>query len=167
LFRPDILFTLSLSTVVVTLGIWLGWRLYGRGAIQRPSEPDILARPDRPVLHDVFIWFSHKLYIDEIYEATVIRFNAWFAALCNGLDLWFWNGLVMLTGYVVIGFAWVNRAFDEFVINLGFDAGCGGVGVGGRLLSLLQNGRVQNYMRVVGVALAALALFLMWGCGAS
>jgi hypothetical protein len=26
---------------------------------------------------------------------------------------------------------------------------------------------VQDYLRVIGVALAVLALFLMWGCGAS
>ena len=32
--------------------------------------------------------------------------------------------------------------------------------------SLLQNGRVQNYLRVIGVALAALGLFLLWGCQA-
>jgi NADH-quinone oxidoreductase subunit L len=167
LFRPDILFTLSLSTVVVAAGIWLGWRLYGREPIQKPGEPDILERPERRVVHDVFIWLKHKLYVDEIYEATIIRFNAWWAAVCNGLDLYLWNGLVLLTGYVVVGISWVNRAFDEFVINLGFDAGCGGVGSGGRLLSRLQNGRVQSYLRVIGVALAALALFLMWGCGTS
>jgi NADH-quinone oxidoreductase subunit L len=167
LFRPEILFTLSLSTVVVGAGIWLGWRLYGRDPIQQPSEPDILERPEHPVVHDVFIWLKHKLYVDEVYEATIIRFNAWWAQVCNGLDLFFWNGLVLLTSYLVVGLSWVNRAFDEFVINLGFDAGCGGVGVGGRLLSRLQNGRVQSYLRVIGVALAALALLLMWGCGTS
>ncbi len=167
LFRPEILFTLSLSTVVVAAGIWLGWRLYGREPIQKPGEPDVLERPDHPVVHDVFIWLNHKLYVDEIYEATIIRFNAWWAAVCNGLDLYLWNGLVLLTGYLVVGLSWVNRAFDEFVINLGFDAGCSGVGSGGRLLSRLQNGRVQSYLRVIGVALAALALFLMWGCGTS
>ena len=167
LFRPEILFTLSLSTVVAAAGIWLGWRLYGREPIQRPGEPDILERPDHPVVHDVFIWLNHKLYVDEIYEATIIRFNAWWARVCNGLDLFFWNGLVLLTGYLVVGLSWVNRVFDEFVINLGFDGGCDGVGRGGRLLSRLQNGRVQCYLRVIGVALAALALFLMWGSGTS
>jgi NADH-quinone oxidoreductase subunit L len=167
LFRPDILFTLSLSTVVVATGIWLGWRLYGREPIPRPSEPDILERPERPVVHDIFVWLKHKLFVDEVYEATIIRFNAWWARVCNGMDLWVWNGLVLLTGYLVLGLSWVNRVIDELVINLGFDAGCGSVGIGGRILSSLQNGRVQSYLRVIGVALAALALFLMWGCGAS
>jgi hypothetical protein len=34
---------------------------------------------------------------------------------------------------------------------------------GGKLLSYLQNGRVQSYLRVIGIALAALALLLIWG----
>ena len=38
---------------------------------------------------------------------------------------------------------------------------------GGGLLSRLQNGRVQSYLRVIGIALAALVLFLIWGCRAS
>ena len=167
LFRPDILFTLSLSTAVVAVGLWLGWRFYGRTPIQKPEEPDILERPEHPVAQDIFTWLKHKLYVDELYEATIIRFNAWWAQVCNGLDLWFWNGLVLLVSYLVVGLSWVNRIFDEFVINLGFDAGCGGVGLGGRLLARLQDGRVQDYLRVIGVALAALALLLLWGCGGS
>jgi NADH-quinone oxidoreductase subunit L len=170
LLHPDVIFMLSLSTVVVASGIWLGWRLYGREPIQKPGEPDILERV-RPasalVVHDVFIWLKNKLYVDEVYEATVIRFNAWFAKVCDRMDKWVWGLLVMLVGYLVLGLSWVNRAFDEFVINLGFDGGCAGAGAGGRILSRLQNGRVQNYLRVIGVALAALALFLMWGCGLS
>jgi NADH-quinone oxidoreductase subunit L len=58
----------------------------------------------------------------------------------------------------------VNRAFDEFVINLGFDRSCGGVSLGGRVMSRLQDGRVQNYLRIIGLALAVLVLFLLWGC---
>jgi NADH-quinone oxidoreductase subunit L len=167
LFKPDIVFTLMLSTAIVGVGIYLGWRLYGCAPIQNPDEPDILQRPDQAVIHDVFTWLQHKLYVDELYGATVIRFNAWWANVCNALDLWVWSGLVMLTGYLVIGLSWVNRSIDEFVINLGFDAGCGGVGIGGRLLSRLQNGQVQNYLRVIGVALALLVLLLICGHWAS
>jgi len=34
---------------------------------------------------------------------------------------------------------------------------------GGRLLSHFQNGRVQNYLRVIAVALVVLAAILLWG----
>ena len=56
---------------------------------------------------------------------------------------------------------------DEYVVNLGFDEGCRGLRRGGGWMSRLQSGRVQNYLRVIGVALVALLLFLIWGCGAS
>ena len=58
---------------------------------------------------------------------------------------------------------WVNRAFDEFVINLGFDQSCDGVSRSGKLMSRLQDGRVQSYMRIIGIGLVALVLFLIWG----
>jgi NADH-quinone oxidoreductase subunit L len=59
----------------------------------------------------------------------------------------------------------VNRAFDEIVINLGFDEGCEHVTLGGKLMSRLQDGHVQNYLRIIGIALVALVLFLIWGGG--
>ena len=34
-----------------------------------------------------------------------------------------------------------------------------------RFLSRLQDGRVQNYLRVLGLALTVLLLLLTWGCG--
>ncbi len=34
-------------------------------------------------------------------------------------------------------------------------------------MSRLQSGRVQTYLRLIGVALAVLVLFLIWGCRAA
>jgi hypothetical protein len=34
-------------------------------------------------------------------------------------------------------------------------------------MSRLQGGRVQTYLRLIGVALTVLVLFLIWGCTAS
>ena len=60
----------------------------------------------------------------------------------------------------------LNRLFDEYVVNLGFDKSCRGLTEGGSLISRVQNGRVQNYLRIIGVGLAALVLLLIWGCHA-
>ena len=38
---------------------------------------------------------------------------------------------------------------------------------GGTLMSRLQSGRVQSYLRLIGVALTVLVLLLIWGCRAS
>ena len=53
----------------------------------------------------------------------------------------------------------------EFVINLGFSGSCKGLGAGGGWLARLHNGRAQDYLRVLGLALVVLVLMLIWGGG--
>jgi NADH-quinone oxidoreductase subunit L len=166
LFSPDELKVLLVSTLIALAGIRLAWAFYGNRDLGKDSS-DILERLRPEFAGDLFTLFKNKFYVDEFYEATVIRFNAWWARFCDALDYWVWNGLVLLASYAVLGLSWVNRFFDENVINRGFDEGCREVGQGGKLLSRLQNGQVQSYLRVIGVALAALLLLLMWGCHAS
>ncbi len=169
LMRPDVRWTMAVSVVIVAIGVGLGYGLYGRKPIESAEAPDALERIGRGtfLLKDVIIWLQNKLYFDELYEATVVRFNAIAAWLCDTLDYWLWNGAVMAVGYITLGLSWVNRVIDEQVINGGFDQGCQGARGGGKLFALVQNGRVQNYLRIIGVALAALVLFLMWGCQSS
>ena len=51
----------------------------------------------------------------------------------------------------------------NFVVNLGFDTGCETLREGGGEISKWHTGRVQTYLRVIGVALVVLILFLIWG----
>ncbi len=154
---------LLISTAIVSVGVGLGWWLYGRGPIQSAEKPDVLERM-RP---DIFLLLQNKFYVDEFYEFTIIRFNAWWCDFCDWLDYWIWHGAVLAVSYAIVGLSWVARVFDEYVVNLGFDQSCRGVNGGGKWLSRLENGQVQAYLRVIGVALAALGLFLLWGCSAS
>ena len=158
-FDVDTIFLMMISTVIVFSGLGFGWLLYGRKPIQKASEVDVLEKM-RP---DIYGLLANKFYIDELYEITVIRFNAWFARVCDFLDTWIWGGVVLLVTLLTVGLGWVNDSFDKFVINLGFDQGCDGVSRGGGLLSRLQDGQVQNYLRLIGLALAVLVLFLIWG----
>ena len=80
------------------------------------------------------------------------------------MDDWIWNGVVRLASLIVLGVAWINRVFDEYVVNSSFDEACRRIARSGTLMSRLQNGRVQNYLRVLGVGLTVLALVLIWGC---
>lgn len=158
--EAGVLSTMLISTAVVFLGIGLGWWLYGRKAITTGDEADVLERAQPDVYH----LLKRKYFIDEIYEWSFVQLNAWWAKACAWLDAVIVSGAVQLCSYIVLGLSAVNRAIDDLVINLGFDQGCRGVGLGGKLMSRLQNGRVQNYLRVIGIALAVLVLFLIWGC---
>ena len=66
----------------------LGWWWYGRKPIQTPDEADVLERR----WPDVFALLRNKFYVDELYEASVVWFNARWAWVCDWLDTWIWNG---------------------------------------------------------------------------
>ena len=163
LFDTHVLRLILLSSAVVLIGLGLGWWLYGKKPAMKAEDPDVLER----LPADIFVLLQNKYYVDEFYDRSVVRFNGWWAWFCSWLDYWVWNGAVKLLAYAVMGLSWLSRFFDEYVVNLGFDEGCQGVSQGGRLMSRLQNGRVQNYLRWIGLALTVFVLFLIWGCRAS
>jgi NADH-quinone oxidoreductase subunit L len=115
---------------------------------------------------DIFSLLKNKFFVDEFYQSTVIRLNSLAARGSDWLDRVLWDGLVTLISWLVIGLAWVDRALDEFVVNLGFDKGCGSVRGSGALFSRIQNGQVQSYLKILGLAVAILALIFIWGCRA-
>jgi NADH-quinone oxidoreductase subunit L len=162
LVQPEVLRLMVLSSVIVLAGMALGWWLYGRRPRLKADEPDVLER----IRPDLFALLSRQYFVDEIYEATIIRFNAWWASACDWLDSRLWSGAVNLASYAVVGLSWLNRLFDEYVVNPGFDGSCRGLKEGGGRLSRLHSGRVQSYLRVIGVGLAVLVLLLLWGCHA-
>jgi NADH-quinone oxidoreductase subunit L len=147
------------SAVIVFTGLGLGWWLYGKRLRKTAEEPDVL-QVAQPAL---FRLLENKYFVDEFYEATVIRFNAWAARASDFLDRWIWGGMVLLVTWMTLGLSRLYRFTDDFVVNLGFDAGCETLREGGGEISSWHSGRVQTYLRVIGVALVVLVLFLIWG----
>jgi len=163
LWEPHVLGLMAVSSVVVFCGLGLGWWLYGRVPVRSAEQADALERYQP----DIYALLRRKYFVDEIYEGTVIRFNAWGARVCDWMDFWVWNGMVQVVSLLGVGLAWVNRSLDEYVVNPGFDEGCRGLTRGGKLMSRLQSGQVQTYLRFIGLGLAVLVLLLIWGCRAS
>jgi NADH-quinone oxidoreductase subunit L len=147
------------SSLLVFIGIGLGWWFYGRKPIKSAAATDQLGKL-QPQLYFVL---GHAFFVDALYGATLIRLNTLWSSFCDWLDRWVWNGAVQTVSYLVLVVAWLNNFFDASLVNSGFDEGCEGVSRGGQLLALLQGGQVQSYMRVIGCALIALTVFLLWG----
>jgi NADH-quinone oxidoreductase subunit L len=160
LIRPDVLSTMALSTVIVFIGIGLGWWLYGRKALTSTEDADVLEKRQL----EVYTLLRRKYFVDEAYEWAFVGLNRWWAKACDWLDTWVVNGLVQLCSYLIVALSWVNRVIDDYVVNLSFDEICKGVTGGGSLMSRLQDGRVQRYLRIIGISLVALVLVLIWGC---
>jgi len=156
---PGVMGVMLTSTVIALAGIGLGYFLYGREPLQSQA-PDVLER----WWPNLFTLLQHKYYVDEAYEWLFVGFNAWWARACDWLDRWVWESLVQLVAAAVVGLSWVNRVLDEQVVNRAFDETCDRISSNGRLLSLFQNGRVQHYLRVLGIAAVVLVLLLIWGC---
>jgi NADH-quinone oxidoreductase subunit L len=148
-----------ISSLIVFAGLGLGWWFYGRKPILHATDPDALEKIQPGVFHAL----ANRLYVDELYGVTVIALTRFCARFAAWLDRWIFGGAVRIVAWMVTGVGWLDAGVDKFVVNGGFDEGCRDVARGGRLLSHLQNGRVQNYLRVIAVALVVLAAILLWG----
>jgi NADH-quinone oxidoreductase subunit L len=160
LFQSETLGLMLLSSLLVAVGIGAGWWLYGRRPPSRADEADALER----MAPTVYATLRQKFLVDELYEVSVVRFQAWWAGRCDWLDRFVWGGVVAALSYLALGLSWLNRLIDEYGVNLGFDKSCEGLRGGGGRLSKLQSGQVHHYLRSLGVALTVLVLLLMWGC---
>jgi NADH-quinone oxidoreductase subunit L len=160
--EPGVLPVMLSSSLIVLLGLGLGWYFYGRKPIASAEAPDALGE----LQPQIFSLLGHAFYVDALYGATLIRLNTWWSKVCDWFDRFVWNGAVQTISYLVVGTAWVDNFLDAGIINTGFDSSCESVSRSGDRLSLLQDGRIQSYLRVIGVALIALVIFLLWGAKA-
>jgi NADH-quinone oxidoreductase subunit L len=147
------------SFLLVFAGLGLGWWTYGRRPIRRAADPDALERLQPVAFHAL----KHGFYIDQLYALTFQRAAWWIALLMAWLDRWIWCAIPAAASVLTKGLGWIDFSFDRWVVNKGFDEGCNSVAGGGRLLARLQDGRIQNYLRLLAAAVAALALFLLLG----
>lgn len=159
MLKPDLWLLMAVSTLIVGLGIALGWILYGRRFIKPGDEPDALEK----IQPHIFAWLRDRLYVDEFYQQSIIAWNSAFARACDWLDRYVWENGIQVIRYLALGCSWVSRWFDEYVVNMGFDAGCQGLHRSAGWLSWLQNGQVQFYLRAMAGAVVILLMLLVWG----
>jgi NADH-quinone oxidoreductase subunit L len=155
--EPGLLALMGTSTVVVLLGLGLGLWLYG-GKSPAPEQPDVLDAA-APL---AWRWLRDRLYVDEFYGATVIAFYAWWARVADWLDRRVWGGAVSTVAWAFRGWAQFNRFLDIYWVDGSFDKGCEELSNGGGLLSRVQNGRVQAYLRILALAVVVLVAILIW-----
>jgi NADH-quinone oxidoreductase subunit L len=151
------LWLMGLSTVVVGAGVLFGWNLYGRQPRGTAEQPD----PIEDALPGLYYHLANRLWIDEFYEATVIRFANAGAVASDWMDRLVWGGCVWAVSKISLGFAWISRTYDEFGLNDGFDAVCNSLTGSGGELSSMNRGRVAGALRVIAIGFVLLALFTL------
>jgi NADH-quinone oxidoreductase subunit L len=155
--EPAWLMLLLTSCVIVVVGVGLGWTIYGNKSPE-PASPDAL----QAKMPAVWTVLENKFYIDELYGATFIAFYEWWARVADWIDRCVWGGAVSAVMWIFSLLAQLNRFLDANVVDGSFDKGCEEVSTGGGLLASIQSGVVQNYLRILALAVVALVLILFW-----
>jgi NADH-quinone oxidoreductase subunit L len=140
------------AIVVAAIGIFLGWWFYGgdRGLARGQAVAERL-----PFAHRVLV---NKYYVDELYDATVVR---GFWASCRALfrfDAGFIDGFLVngVRNVTVELLSLSSGLFDKFVVD-GLVNGVGkALTFGSRQFRRLQTGYVSNYALVLAAGMFAL-----------
>jgi NADH-quinone oxidoreductase subunit L len=154
---PGLLLLMASSSLVVFVGLGLGWWIYGNKS-PHPDEPDALER----TMPTLWTLLEGKFYVDELYGVTVIAFYSWWARVADWLDRRVWGGIVAAITWLFQQGAHLSRIFDTNWVDGGFDKGCEEMASGGGLLARVQTGRVQLYLRLLALAVVLLTAILLW-----
>jgi NADH-quinone oxidoreductase subunit L len=144
---------LFLSLGLVAAGIGLGWLLY-----RNAGETDPLARM-QPAL---FRFLARKMWIDELYNHSIIACSRFLSRLFDFLDRYFWDGLVSLFSGIGQVAAVLSKGFDERAINAGVDDTTTGARRFGRLISTAHSGQIQAYLGAIALGMLLLLLLYAW-----
>jgi NADH-quinone oxidoreductase subunit L len=155
LFKPSFMVLAFLSSLIVGAGIAAGWYLYRRFSSVDPLDAH------SPGL---FASLRSRLWIDEIYESSVIRFTKFLGFSSARLETTFFRSTGRVAALLAIGLGWFSRLFDNLIINSAFDRGCRALTDAARSGARVQNGQVQTYLRAIALTFTVLVLLLAWGC---
>ncbi|MCX6830296.1 MAG: NADH-quinone oxidoreductase subunit L [candidate division Zixibacteria bacterium] len=130
-----------ISTIVAVSGIGLAYLIYYRKQI----SADALAERFKPIYTTLY----NKYYIDEIYDAVIIKPLLGLTNVLWWFDANIIDGLVNFAGWLTVKWADLKQWFDQYIV----DGAVNGVGyvcmAGSWLFRYLQNGSVQFYTLVV------------------
>ena len=149
LIQPMIIVSLAFVGAGVAIGIWI---------YRRAGETDPIQHA-QPAL---FRFLENKMWIDEIYDRTVIALSWILARLSDWMDRHVWDGLVRGVGAVGQFLARLTTSADERVINAGVDEGTIGAQGFGRVMSRWHSGQIQTYLGAVALGMLALVLLYAW-----
>jgi NADH-quinone oxidoreductase subunit L len=143
------------QAIGVSAGV-IGWvfarALYKDGKSEVPAR---LLERWRGVWNVVY----NKYFVDELYQATVIRGAVAFARLCSWIDKYFVDGLVNLAGAIGRVFAELDGAIDRYLVDGAVNLVADSTLAAGRALRRVQTGRIQTYL--YGALLGAIAIVFL------
>jgi NADH-quinone oxidoreductase subunit L len=157
LIQPTLFVSLLLVSVGIALGVWV-YHKAGAEDGHRTAKTDPLEYAQR----ELFRFLENKMWIDELYDRTVVAFATFCARLSDWMDRYFWDGLVRAVAGLGELFAVFTANVDERGINAGVDETTSGTRGLGRLISSAHSGQIQTYLGVIAIGMLALLLLYAW-----
>jgi NADH:ubiquinone oxidoreductase subunit 5 (subunit L)/multisubunit Na+/H+ antiporter MnhA subunit len=157
LIQPTLLVSLVLVSAGIGVGVWI-YRKAGAPDQDRPAKIDPLEYA-QPAL---FRFLANKMWIDELYDRTVVACSWMAARLSDWMDRYFWDGLVRGFGTIGHLFGIFTTSVDDRGINAGVDETSVGTRGLGRVLSEAHSGQIQTYLGAVAIGMLALLLLYAW-----
>src|SRR6184192_170431 len=145
------------SLVLVTAGIGLGVLMYRRAGLQnqhRPAKTDPLEYAQPTLFH----FLENKMWLDELYDRTVVAFSVVSSRVSDWMDRYFWDGLVRAFGGLGQLLGIFTTDLDERGISAGVDETTIGTRRIGRVVSGWHSGQIQTYLGAVAIGMLALLL---------
>src|SRR5881397_1394348 len=135
------------SLVLVAAGIGLGVLMYRRAGLQnqhRPAKTDPLEYAQPTLFH----FLENKMWLDELYDRTVVAFAVVSSRVSDWMDRYFWDGLVRAFGGLGQLLGIFTTDLDERGISPGVDETTIGTRRIGRVVSGWHSGQIQTYLGV-------------------
>jgi NADH-quinone oxidoreductase subunit L len=101
----------------------------------------------------------NKYYVDEIYQATVVRGSLVFARILSWIDSRLIDGVVNLAGEITRLVANLDGAIDKYLVDGAVNLVADSTIAAGRSLRRVQTGRIQTYL--YGALAGALVVVLL------
>jgi NADH-quinone oxidoreductase subunit L len=144
---------LFVSLALVGVGIGLGILIYRRAHVIDPVERTFPA---------LFRFLENRMWLDELYDWTVLALARLAARVSDLLDRYFWDGLVRALGALANSLGAISKGFDEGAINASANDAAGATRDFGRIISRQHSGQIQTYLGAIAVGLLALLLLYAW-----
>jgi NADH-quinone oxidoreductase subunit L len=151
---------MALSVAVAGFGIWCAWRIFGapRGQARALTGGESWAKRF-PIAHNLLF---NKYYVDEIYDASVVK-GTW--AVARGLfkfDAGFIDGvLVNGSRHVTVGVSLLSGFFDKYVVDGLVNLSGWVMRLGSRFFRSIQTGLVSQSAMVLAVGMLVLSAFYL------
>ena len=91
-------------------------------------------------------WVFNKYYVDELYDATVVRGSLLFARAMYWLDQNVIDAIVNFMGFLGRCVAYVDAAIDKYIVDGAVNGVASAIWNGGRALRRVQTGHIQTYL---------------------